>query len=550
MSASDVCRAHIAPSPTYGGVGLFASTPIQPGSLILSLEEPLLAIPDVAYLEQTCSGCFCWVPDSGAAEYNVQQWLTSGHSAEPKSLKTCTGCKVVRYCDKHSSAGALKPARQGIEVNGRRLTRSHPKQRCQALAWDNHHKYECKLFAHLHPKILPTPVRGTLRLLLLRQKDRLTDEQWSALLKLLSHSEDFRNAGGEKWEGICLMSKGAHAYSKTDCGEDFVRELFCRIIINSLTLATSTFDSLGICLDPLVASINHSCDPNAVVTFDGSRLCLRSTSGIEKGGEIYISYIDSSHPTVRRQSELQSRYFFACTCTKCQQTGPRRGDSLFCPQCGMESVMGQTCLDCGASGLTDYSSIENLLFDMLDRGKKALDPENVIKPLRNSLAILRETQVWPVTRQPLPSILHSLAIQFLALQQWAQSLGYMLKIYFDIDPLLFPQPWHPERVMHHLRLTMLVLHLADLSGNNHPSVKELEQYGLEYGVIIWGLLYEMNGNVDKSHGKESRFARTVKSKFEELRVDMARGGNELHRTVSQSALDTEWAKMRKIAASS
>jgi SET and MYND domain-containing protein len=89
--------------------------------------------------------------------------------------------------------------------------------------------------------------------------------------------------------------------------------------------------------------------------------------------------------------------------------------------------------------------------------------------------------------------------------------------------------------------------LADLSGNNHPSVKELEQYGLEYGTIIWGLLYEMEGNVGKSHGKESKFAKMVRSKFEELKVDMTRGGAHMYKNLNQSALDTEWAKMRKIA---
>jgi hypothetical protein len=214
----------------------------------------------------------------------------------------------------------------------------------------------------------------------------------------------------------------------------------------------------------------------------------------------------------------------------------------------MESAIGQTCLACGAGGLTDYSNLESLLFDMLERGKKSLDPDDVIKPLRNSLAILRDTQVWPITRQPLPSILQSLAVQYLSLQQWTLSLRHMLKLYFDIDPLILPQPWHPERVKHNLQLTMLMFLLADLSGKNDPSVKELEQYGLEYGVIIWGLLYELEANVDKSYGRESRFAKMIRSKFEELRVDMARGGTHMLKSLNQSALDTEWAKMRKIAA--
>jgi hypothetical protein len=110
MSASGACRARIAPSPpTGGGVGLFATAPIPSGALILSIEQPLLAIPDIAYLEQTCSNCLCWVPEPGATGYSVQQWLNSGYAEEPKSLKTCTGCKVVRYCDKVGGSEGCMP---------------------------------------------------------------------------------------------------------------------------------------------------------------------------------------------------------------------------------------------------------------------------------------------------------------------------------------------------------------------------------------------------------------------------------------------------------
>ena len=122
MSASDACRAHTAPSPTANGVGLFASTPIQPGTLIVSIDQPLLAIPDNAFLDQTCSSCLCWVPDPTTTGQSVQQWLTSGYE-EPKSLKTCTGCKVVRYCDKVGApAGCMLvcPFEQSIAQSLRR----------------------------------------------------------------------------------------------------------------------------------------------------------------------------------------------------------------------------------------------------------------------------------------------------------------------------------------------------------------------------------------------------------------------------------------------
>lgn len=68
-----------------------------------------------------------------------------------------------------------------------------------------------------------------IRLLFLREKGRLDDKDWFALLKLQSHLTDFEKSGAERWESMCLMSKGATAYSGNKFGEDFVRELYCKV---------------------------------------------------------------------------------------------------------------------------------------------------------------------------------------------------------------------------------------------------------------------------------------------------------------------------------
>lgn len=80
-------------------VGLHATKAIPPGSEITSIEKPLLAVVDLARLDETCSNCFKWIPDRAHATA-VEQWLPDPRGV---TLSKCLGCSTVKYCDKVSS---------------------------------------------------------------------------------------------------------------------------------------------------------------------------------------------------------------------------------------------------------------------------------------------------------------------------------------------------------------------------------------------------------------------------------------------------------------
>ncbi|XP_014241295.1 SET and MYND domain-containing protein 5 [Cimex lectularius] len=68
--------------------------------------------------------------------------------------------------------------------------------------------------------------------------------------------------------------------------------------------------------------INHSCSPNAVVTFpySNSTLLLQAKTNIEPGDEICISYLDDCQLERSRHSrnkDFRDYYLFECTCEKC-----------------------------------------------------------------------------------------------------------------------------------------------------------------------------------------------------------------------------------------
>ncbi|KAI9876953.1 MAG: hypothetical protein M1830_005214 [Pleopsidium flavum] len=352
-------------------------------------------------------------------------------------------------------------------------------------------------------------------------------KEQAGLTLLESHLDDFEKAGGERWETLCLMAKGVREYSETVCNETTVREVVGRVLINSLTLVNPTYDPIGICIDPLAATMNHSCNPNAVVSFDGPSLNVRSLRDIGADEEVFISYVDITNNPWRRQKELCERYFFGCDCAECK---------------------AGTILQSSAvpSGDEPFLSIESHAVDLLDSAKTSVYAENAVKALEQGMLLVRDSGVCPVFRQPYASLRQQLAVSFVAAQEWISAFAQMLKIYFEIDPILFPQPFHPVRIVHKWTLAKLVLHIAFLSVGEPGSVEKLAPYYLNYATVLWALLMEVEGNVYKSHGPETRFATMVRRKVEQVKVDMTRGDAAIPK-LGKAELETQWSALRKVA---
>lgn len=75
------------PRPALNGMGngLFATADIQVGADVVHAKVPFVAVLDTPRLGDTCSGCF-----------GKKQMETGA------DLKACTGCRVVKYCDRVS----------------------------------------------------------------------------------------------------------------------------------------------------------------------------------------------------------------------------------------------------------------------------------------------------------------------------------------------------------------------------------------------------------------------------------------------------------------
>lgn len=340
---------------------------------------------------------------------------------------------------------------------------------------------------------------------------------------------------------------------------------------------SATFDPLGIVMDPYAANFNHSCDPNAFVVFDGHEMSFRTLKSIKDGEEIFISYIDVTNPYRRRQQELADRYFFTCRCKKCKRGPSQIEDKFLEAPSGLpqnwdrhmeiapdalkrfvendsQDAMNHIGNDTASASLQFQ---QQLAFDMLNFHRKGISTlahgeasslgNSPLKLLKEGLQACLQTKIWPDCRQPIPALRQEIFVELLNPGfdglSWSYAFRQGLKLYFDIHPILYPENFHPGRIVHKWTLAKLALMLAD------PETRLTEDLQrVDLGVVIIGLLMEVQSNVKQSHGVDSTFAGIVWRKMEEVIVDMTRGDNSQLRTINQK-IGTQWNLLRQISAS-
>lgn len=109
--------------------------------------------------------------------------------------------------------------------------------------------------------------------------------------------------------------------------------------------------------------------------------------------------------------------------------------------------------------------------------------------------------------------------------------------------MLFPQAWHPVRVVHAWVLLRLVVQVAEMglsvggsSGGGGGDVK--------WHLIILKLWKEIDGTVDRSHGMESAFANEVRAFGAQMGEGWGRFVGELGEEVAERTMREELGRLR------
>ncbi|KAK7521644.1 hypothetical protein IWZ03DRAFT_98539 [Phyllosticta citriasiana] len=515
--ATEIHNAYKKPSPVAGN-GLFAKNSIPEGELIFSIARPLLTELESSRLILYCSNCFVRSNDGLPGSRDIK-------------ISACTGCRVVSYCSKT----------------------------CQSIAWKRQHKPQCSIWKGLaRGKEIPHAVRLVAQALVARKNGKISDEEWAAFKSLPSHVDKLRER--DDFQTQAAMAMGALKYSGVEMSWDFevALEIYARILTNSLTITTPTLYPIGIAVDPFASCANHSCEPNAFVVLEGSKLYFRALKPISKDEEIFMSYVDDKYPFLHRQKELRDRYYFDCKCSKCEKGCDTMEDRLEQPSPEQERKISRyaaalvggkpakhppedTPLPATDEMLIyrlgrklprrvhkprgsisplspDLYALEAYALDYVERtgGPKTMD----LAPLMPVMWLLSSTGVWPSHRQPFPDLVEDF-LRRVASEGMGRAgfcnLGtiwlFGVYRYILIDPVLFPAH-HPLRTLHAFSLANWSLTLLEESEAKERQVLDVALGAplarrIDFLGLAEDFLREAQASVVNSHGPHSRFAQLV-----------------------------------------
>ncbi|KAI2787533.1 hypothetical protein POX_f07902 [Penicillium oxalicum] len=479
---SVVTNAVPRPAPHGMGNGLFATKDIQIGQDVVHAKVPFVAVLDSPRLDDTCAGCF------------GKRQMETG-----TDLKACTGCRVVRYCDRT----------------------------CQLKDWKFAHSLECKIFQNLKPQILPNNGRALLRIILRAWKNKCTTQEMDLFTNLETHIQEISESQAQL-DRMNLLSKAVKSYSETNISQEVIMGYAARLDLNSFNLTTAMYDRIGLYLHPFAALINHSCDYNATVGFDGEELFVKAIRPIKKDEQIFISYIDTTTPYAVRRKELSERYYFDCQCTKCAK-GPDGPEDQF-----SHSPKDRTALEAAEKEALELMQ-EASYFDS--------KPQEQIQALESAMRTLKKTSNWPLTRQPYASLRDQLILSLLSVNNFSKSFLHAAIRYLRIDPVLY-SPSHPIRQLHGWVLAKLAIYLSQEGFESDSKEAALiQETQMNFHYVLWYLLADLASRQAESCTVPS-FKRLVGANFAQVHNEFKANG--IDPSTSKAVVSAEWRKLEKL----
>ncbi|KAK3290508.1 uncharacterized protein B0H64DRAFT_332077 [Chaetomium fimeti] len=235
---------------------------------------------------------------------------------------------------------------------------------------------------------------------------------------------------------------------------------------------------VGYAFDVVTAMINHSCDPNAFVHFEGNEIRVRSLRPIAAGEEITICYIDPTLRLTARKDFLKGNHFFDCSCTRCEG-----------------ELKEQSSLLEGTEKLSILPHYQREIVRLIDAAVQAFKHPGVFPDYEDPSAVetlLRTVtthafppgKLWPEHMEPLPSARLSLAKLYLGKGQPVPALRNGLK-----GKLLNTRKSGPEWVNEMMDIITILIVAGSLppespafQDKKFPSATDLQNVTLGYFV--------------------------------------------------------------------
>ncbi|XP_037779902.1 N-lysine methyltransferase SMYD2-A-like isoform X2 [Penaeus monodon] len=240
---------------------------------------------------------------------------------------------------------------------------------CRDLG-ETQHRHECQLFRD-RPDYRPKDFARFLARLIRKLKEggedvveRIDARRSRRFRDLMSHSKEIEK-DQKRLDYLAEMMPDLQVLlGKSNIPErEELIQIFGKVMVNSFCLLDHHLKPVGTSLYLAASIFDHSCAPNAFVSFVGSKLVVRT---LVEWPElhldmVHISYLDTMNSREHRRTFLQDSYYFACDCRLCRdEEHARTASSIRCRSkaCGTPvhvDESGTGWVDpCGACGFCKF----------------------------------------------------------------------------------------------------------------------------------------------------------------------------------------------------
>uniref|UniRef100_T1IKR6 SET domain-containing protein n=1 Tax=Strigamia maritima TaxID=126957 RepID=T1IKR6_STRMM len=171
---------------------------------------------------------------------------------------------------------------------------------------------------------------------------------------LESHTEEIKNDVLRMTEFQYIFRYVTRFVPADECpSRDELLNIYGKVAVNSHGIFIEmSYRGVGLYLGG--SMFDHSCKPNAAFVFDGPIMSVIALDDISRSdSSISIGYTDLRASTEERQRYLKTKYYFDCSCARCQDDEMDLVvNSILCPNpnCTHPTIIENgsfRCLECG-----------------------------------------------------------------------------------------------------------------------------------------------------------------------------------------------------------
>ncbi|XP_025986456.1 histone-lysine N-methyltransferase SMYD3 [Solenopsis invicta] len=263
-------------------------------------------------------------------------------------LLKCSSCQYVYYCNRN----------------------------CQKQSW-RIHKRECVCLKKILPVILPDSVRLVARIIIkLKQggadeMDYYTKENYRKFTDLMSHYSDMR-ADAKHMEPFIKLYRFLAEFLDETLMPSIAEliSIYGKMSTNRLNIQDEWLNVIGFGIYLGASVVGHSCKPNAVATFEGTTIIIRTLTDLPclDWSQIKISYVDLIKSKKDRREELYSLYHFWCDCERCEKEESLT-EAAACPNSSCDSpcsIDADKCEKCNTRISVKFKETFQEVVDLTD----------------------------------------------------------------------------------------------------------------------------------------------------------------------------------------